>query len=241
MLVAARHRGPGPAKYMLPGTVGYKAHDCTRKMSPAYSLGMRHSSLRFASVSSPGPQYVVKQGMTRNGPSGSPAFTLHGRINTTSSFQTPAPGAYSPEKVPPMREKRPAAYSFGSRTNYRSTNSTPAPNAYTLPSLLGSRIALKSSSAAYSLSARNKISTSNEQTPGPGAYRVSDTQVFKRKYPAYSMSGRNFMPQDTVVLPGPGQYTPEKVYMTKKTAPRFSFGIKHSEFISPLITNADMS
>ena len=62
-----------------------------------------------------------------------------------------------------MRERRPPAYSFGSRTNYRSTNSTPAPNAYSLPSLLGSRVALKSSSAAYSLSSRNKITTSNEK------------------------------------------------------------------------------
>ena len=35
--------------------------------------------------------------------------------------------------------------------------------------------------------------------------------------------------------PGPGAYSPEKVTMNKPSAPKFSMGIRHSEYISPLI------
>lgn len=35
--------------------------------------------------------------------------------------------------------------------------------------------------------------------------------------------------------PGPGAYSPERVYLNKSQAPRFSMGIRHSEFITPLI------
>lgn len=44
-------------------------------------------------------------------------------------FQTPGPGAYSPEKVPPLNaERRPPAYTIGARTRYRSVDPVPAPN-----------------------------------------------------------------------------------------------------------------
>lgn len=35
--------------------------------------------------------------------------------------------------------------------------------------------------------------------------------------------------------PGPGAYSPEEVTMNKPSAPKFSMGIRHSEYISPLI------
>ena len=35
--------------------------------------------------------------------------------------------------------------------------------------------------------------------------------------------------------PGPGVYSPEKVTVNKPSAPKFSMGIRHSEYISPLI------
>ncbi len=39
--IAATLRGPGPAKYRLPGTVGFLYHDPTRKRDPAFSFGSR--------------------------------------------------------------------------------------------------------------------------------------------------------------------------------------------------------
>ena len=35
--------------------------------------------------------------------------------------------------------------------------------------------------------------------------------------------------------PGPGAYCPEKVHVNKRSAPTFSLGIRHSEFMTPLI------
>lgn len=40
---------------------------------------------------------------------------------------------------------------------------------------------------------------------------------------------------DATMKPGPGAYSPEKVYFNKKAAPKFSMGIRHSEFVTPLI------
>jgi len=33
--------GPGPGRYGLPSTVGYRQHDFTKHMKPAYSFGGR--------------------------------------------------------------------------------------------------------------------------------------------------------------------------------------------------------
>lgn len=40
---------------------------------------------------------------------------------------------------------------------------------------------------------------------------------------------------DATRKPGPGAHSPEKVYVNKRAAPQFSMGIKHSEYICPLI------
>lgn len=48
-------------------------------------------------------------------------------------FQTPGPGAYSPEKAPPLNNHvRAPSYSMGSRTRYRSSDAVPAPNRFLL-------------------------------------------------------------------------------------------------------------
>lgn len=48
----------------------------------------------------------------------------HGYLHTfffasTVTFKTPAPGAYSPEKVHPQGERHAPVYSMGNRTRYR--------------------------------------------------------------------------------------------------------------------------
>ncbi len=40
---------------------------------------------------------------------------------------------------------------------------------------------------------------------------------------------------DSTLKPGPGAYSPEKVSVNKATAPKFSLGIRHSEYVTPLI------
>lgn len=43
-VIAAKLKGPGPAKYKLPGTFGYNNHDVTRKKMPAFSFGKRFTT-----------------------------------------------------------------------------------------------------------------------------------------------------------------------------------------------------
>jgi len=62
-----------------------------------------------------------------------------------------------------------------------------------------------------------------------------DPNVVKRRGPAYSILGRSYMPGDSTQKPGPGAHFPERVRSNKKAAPSFSLGIRHSEFITPLI------
>lgn len=46
-------------------------------------------------------------------------FTLFCLFASIVTFKTPAPGAYSPEKVHPQGERHAPVYSMGNRTRYR--------------------------------------------------------------------------------------------------------------------------
>lgn len=236
--IAARERGPGPGRYALPTTTGYQKHDFTKRCYPAYSFGTRLDNSMFSSDCSPGPGYKIDPRITRAGVDGTPSYSMLGRQRDQHTFKTPAPGAYSPEKVHPQGERHAPVYSMGKRTRYRKRDSSPSPNSYTLPALLGPRVPSKNSSASYSMTARAKTGGFSEdlaKTPGPGRYRTVDPSVTKRKDPCYSMLTRNFMPGDSTQKPGPGAHSPEKVYINKPSPPKFSLGIRHSEFITPLI------
>lgn len=237
-IIAARETGPGPGRYALPSTCGYNRHDITKKMSPAYSFGGRLENSMFKKDNSPGPGYMVHPSITRYGKDGTPSYSILGRQKDPNSFKTPAPGAYSPEKVHPQGERHAPAYSMGQRTRYSKRDTTPAPNSYSLPQLLGSKVPGKPASAAFSMTGRSKTGSFAEdlaKTPGPGHYRVLDPSLTKSKAPAYSILGRSYMPGDSTQKPGPGAHCPEKVTCNKKDAPSFSLGIRHSEFITPLI------
>ncbi|ELK07444.1 Outer dense fiber protein 3 [Pteropus alecto] len=77
------------------------------------------------------------------------------------------------------------------------------------------------------------------ETPGPAAYRQTDVQVTKFKAPQYTMAARVEPPGDKTLKPGPGAHSPEKVTMTKPCAPIVTFGIKHSDYMTPLVVDVD--
>ncbi|XP_005999549.1 ciliary microtubule associated protein 1A [Latimeria chalumnae] len=238
--IDARVRGPGPGRYGLPPTVGYVSHDYTRYTSPAFSFRGKLSDIMFFKDSSPGPRYYFDPKMTRFGKDGSPAYSMLGRSKVISNrFQTPGPGSYSPENTPPLTHHRPPSYTMGSRTRYRKTDAVPAPNRYTLPSLLGSRVPTKPSTPSYSVSGRTKVGSFSEDlasSPGPSRYNSTDPSTYRQRLPAFSMLGRHDMPVvDSTWNPGPGAYSPEKVTADKIKAPSYSLGIRHSEFVTPLI------
>ena len=44
---------------------------------------------------------------------------------------------------------------------------------------------------------------------------------------------------DSTMKPGPGAYSPENVLVNKSKLPSYSLGIRHSEYITPLIVEVD--
>lgn len=237
-MIGAMFRGPGPA-YKLPGNTGYINHDITRKKAPGWVFGTKGKS-RDVSKVSPGPaHYNLLERSTRFGKDGTPKYTLHYRPKDGASFITPAPDAYYTETVKVMKQKQPPSYSFGLRTKYTKKEATPAPNAYTLPNMTGKTNPVKCSPPSFSISGRSKTGGFSEdlkQSPGPAAYKVVDVDTWRRKAPVYSMSARQFLPGDNCQKPGPGAHSPEKhIAKLNRSAPSFSFGVRHSEYLAPMI------
>ncbi|XP_027048877.1 outer dense fiber protein 3-like isoform X3 [Pocillopora damicornis] len=231
--IGAKCRGPGPAKYLLPGTIGVEGHDIRKHRCPAFSFGQRHKE--FSSSISPGPKYMFTAYVTRNGREAAPAFSLYSRTTDKVNLYTPGPGQYSPEKFHPPHERSEPSFTFGKRTKILFKDPTPSPNSYSLPPLIGPKGVNKASAPAYSLSGRSAIGGFSEdlkKTPGPGTYEVTHPNTSRKRMPAYTMNGRNYMPTDTTLKPGPGQHSPEKVVYNKPTAPKFSFGIRHSDYMT---------
>ncbi|XP_040199101.1 outer dense fiber protein 3-like [Rana temporaria] len=235
--ISALYTSPGP-KYALPGTTGYNQHDPSKYRAPAYSAGIRR--LIFDDNCSPGPKYLVPANITIRGKVGTPAYSLYGRPKDLNAFSTPGPGSYVIESAEKYAYRSAPKYSLGSRTRTFSNDQTPGPAAYTLPPVLGPEIVSKSSAPNFSMIGRSKIGSFHEdlqKTPGPGTYRTVEPSTYKYKPPKYSMTARNSLPGDTTQKPGPGAHSPEKVHLSQRQAPRFSFGMRHSEYVTPLIVD----
>ncbi|KAG7456161.1 hypothetical protein MATL_G00248880 [Megalops atlanticus] len=232
--IAALYKSPGP-KYALPGTTGTDCHDPRKVKGPAFSFGIRHRQL--SGDNSPGPSYLVPSDLTRKGRSGTPAYSLYGRPKDAARFQTPGPGKYTPEKAGKSAYYNAPAYSMSARTKGILSAQTPGPAAYMLPSVLGPKTVNKRSAPNFSLIGRSKVGSFHEdlqKTPGPGTYKVVEPGTYKYRPPQYSMIGRNVMPGDLTQKPGPGTHFPENVTFSRRKAPSFSFGIRHSEFSTPV-------
>ncbi|XP_028671157.1 outer dense fiber protein 3-B-like [Erpetoichthys calabaricus] len=235
--IAALYGSPGP-KYALPGATGTSQHDPRKYKYPAYSFGVRHCSL--TNECSPGPGYLIPPNITKIGRDGTPAYSLYGRPKDLNQFRTPGPGEYSPEKAGRSSFYSAPAYSLSARSKGFRNDQTPGPAAYTLPPMLGPKAVTKSSAPFYSLRGKSTIGSFHEdlqKTPGPGTYKVTDPNIYKSKLPQFSMTGRNNMPGDATQKPGPGAHSPEKVTFAKAKPPSFSFGIRHSEYVAPLIVD----
>uniref|UniRef100_A0A3Q3KTZ1 Outer dense fiber of sperm tails 3-like 2a n=1 Tax=Mastacembelus armatus TaxID=205130 RepID=A0A3Q3KTZ1_9TELE len=244
-IISARERGPGPGRYILPPTVGYINHDFTKSSSPAYSFHSRMSSTMVSVDSSPGPRYYIDAKVTRFGRMETPSYSILGRGRHTGNkgelFQTPGPGAYSPEKAPPLNaHRKPPSYTIGARTRYRSVDAVPAPNSYSLPNLLGCQVPNKLSSASYSFSGRRKVGAPSEDlsmSPGPGKYNSTNPDIYHLRQPSFSMQSRTKRPSFSAASPGPATYSPEKFHVHLPKSPSFSLGIRHSEFVTPLVVD----
>jgi hypothetical protein len=181
--------------------------------------------------------------MHRDGPDGSPRYSLYGRRRDLTPFQTPGPGAYAPDKGTAHTRDRSPAYSIGAMLPNRNIDNNPAPNTYSPPPLIGKTVVSnKPQAPAYRIYSRSKTGGFHEdlaKTPGPGTYQAISPNQYKKQQPVYSLTSRNMAPGDTTMKPGPGAHEPEKVTIHKKKLPSYSFGIRHSEYEAPLILVSD--
>ncbi|XP_052088817.1 outer dense fiber protein 3-B-like [Mytilus californianus] len=236
--IAAMYSSPGPC-YGLPGLVGQKTHDprSVHNKGPAYPFGVRHG--KFKDDCSPGPCYYPNPKVYRDGNDGTPQYSLYSRQRDATMFKVPGPGAYSPEGVGQTAHFRHPQYSFGTRHRHRRTDNNPAPNNYTLTPMLGKTVTSGQKQAPiFSMKARSTIGSFHEdlaKAPGAGTYNTTEPSIYKDKSPLYSMTSRNVMPGDTTKKPGPGAHSPENVWMHKVKQPAPSFGIRHSQYLAPLI------
>ncbi|XP_012584896.1 PREDICTED: outer dense fiber protein 3-like protein 2 [Condylura cristata] len=181
---------------------------------------------------SPGPIYFLDPKVTRFGRSCAPAYSIQGRGKSRGPEVTPGPGAYSPEKVAPLHQRTPPAFTLGSRLRPQPLdNSAPAPNTYTLPSLWGSQVFIKPSSPSYTVGGRTPPARPPQdpsEIPGPGQYDSPDPNAYRQRRPAFTMLGRPRAPRAPQETPGPGTHSPEQVTVTRARAPAFTMGIRHS-------------
>ncbi|KAK3096649.1 hypothetical protein FSP39_002067 [Pinctada imbricata] len=239
--VAAGGGGPGPGRYYLPSTVGFTEHDCTKLMRPAYSFGRLEGQVKFKDWS-PGPAYYINPKITRTGADGTPIYSMLGRQRDPNTFKSPSATRYFPEKVHPQGEKHAPKYSISARTRYRRQDQNPAPSKYQLPPVLGNRQPYKDAAPAYNITSRQQVGSYLEdlaKAPGPGNYKSAHLDLYKSMAPLYSMRSRSYAPGDTTKKPGPGAHSPERVVINRAVAPKYSLGIRHSEFVAPLITDCD--
>ncbi|XP_065603833.1 ciliary microtubule associated protein 1A-like [Cyrtonyx montezumae] len=235
-LISAQYPKPGP-QYSIPGTTGYVGHNPTKVRAPAYSI--RGSKLPAVESCGPGPCYLVDPAITRNGKSVPPGTRFQGRPRTKIVI-TPGPSDYSIETASKHVFKCPPVLSMASRREPIKADRTPGPNSYTLPRVLGPNTAYTSASPCYSLRGRSQRGRFDEdlaKTPGPAALPRITVNACKTRAPAYTMAARPKLDVLNALNPGPADYTVSRgVRLIKPQAPASTFGIKHSIYTAPVIT-----
>lgn len=150
---------------------------------------------------------------------------------------------------------------MGGRTRYRGVDAAPAPNrlvrlcllvpssrlmscspvcSYTLPFLMGCQVPHKPSGASFSFSSRRQVGGPAQdlsKSPGPARYNSTNPDIYHQRQPSYSMQSRTKRPSYSFANPGPGAYSPEKVQGHHPRQPSFTLGIRHSEFVTPLVVD----
>ncbi|KAM4882051.1 ciliary microtubule associated protein 1B [Thomomys bottae] len=234
--IAALYKGPGP-KYQLPPNTGYTLHDPSRPRAPAFTFGARLP--RPQTSCGPGPSHLVPSGTTVRGPDGAPAYSIYGRLRHSMPFRTPGPGKYYPERAGNTAYPSAPRHTMASRNwGVHSKQQSPGPGTYSLPSQLGPRVVGKVSAPTYSIYGRSAVGSCFQdlsKTPGPCAYHVVSPGVYKTRAPQFSMLARTSLPQDSSLNPGPAAY-----HVGQDRKPRgWSFGIRHSEYQAPFVTDAN--
>ncbi|XP_065600695.1 ciliary microtubule associated protein 1A-like [Cyrtonyx montezumae] len=234
-LILAQFTSPGP-QYSIPGTTGYVGHSPTKARAPEYSF--RGSKPPAVKSCGPGPCYFVEPAITRKGKYVAPGTHLQGRPRTKIAI-TPRPSDYCIETASRQVFKCPPVPSMASRREPIRTDCTPGPGTYTLPRLIGPNTAYTLASPCYSLTGRSQCSCFDEdlaKTPGPAVLPRVAVDAYRTRAPAYTMGARPKPGAAKAAKPGPADYSVGWMTLIKPQAPACSFGILHSIYTAPLIT-----
>lgn len=205
-----RHRprtesfSPGPL-YNITG-LGCKGKDTP----PAYCLQSRPKEIPKYLTPAPGEYNVEKSDKMLV--KSAPRYTFGVKKPPKSTSETPAPGAYEPEKAILALDRKPA-YTFGMKTIIAKPSNTPAPGAYEPEK------AKLDNTPAYSFGIRPILDRPNNN-PAPCQYEPEKAKKLDHS-PAYPFGMRinHDKPSNT---PAPTAYAVEKVNLDHH--PAYSFG-----------------
>ncbi|ORX50735.1 hypothetical protein BCR36DRAFT_55654 [Piromyces finnis] len=232
--IQAKIKGPGPAAYSLPTTLGRKSY---KLRAPAYSFGMYFDPNN--KIVSPSPNKFFPS-VCRTGQYNSPSYSLRiktkGLKNDTISF--PGPGTYD-QDCNNIYKKNPS-YSIKSRNKPLKNDPNPGPAQY-------SQSSNNKCTPSWSINPKRELK-STTISPGPAAYSTTNYNVYLKESPSYSLKERfqsteyisveesmknqkrvSPIKPRKVVFPSPNSYSVKMKYVTN-SSPKFSFRNKHSEY-----------
>lgn len=233
------YRGPGPA-YQLKKLIGTGDHCVTKSQAPAYSMG---SPYKWKMSENPGPSYNYDASLTNQGIHRPPRFSFSGRPRVKGPEILPGPGAYDAHTV---KDPLPRM-TMGQRTRIPVSH-VPSPNAYNVRTGIGSGSATEKRVPSCTIQGRPALgsayySTFKAANPGPSAYGPPPAEA-TRSVRSCTMKSRCHVKDYNTAKdnPGPGAYDVKGSTGTSGDSRRrrgFSMGIRHSEYLMPLITCHD--
>lgn len=245
IMLYSMYKSPGPA-YGLRTALGTKEHCLTKTQAPAYTIGRKYPEKQEAG---PGP-YSYDTKITTRGKIRAPAHTITGRHGGKGDDLTPGPADYATHNIPvgvvSVDHKSPSVV-IGQRTKLIGGTEVPAPNNYDVGVGMGTRSQARKSVPSWSIRGRSDLGGFNYYNlkagnPGPASYATVKPSVYKRHAASagFTIPGRHNQKEAPVnTTPGPGCYDVGDIGTTSSNKRGLSMGIRHSEFIVPLITNID--
>jgi hypothetical protein len=224
------YRGPGAAAYQLKPLVGRKDHCITKQEAPAYTIGIPY---KFVTNDTPGPAGNYDPYMTSYGRQVPPSAPMGSRPATKAPEITPGPGQYEQK----LKNTAPV-FSFGEKAK-TFANANPAPNAYKINSGIGAANQFEKGPISCMIRSRSEVGSTTylqrkAAVPGPATYGPVEHRVtaftLKDRFPRKEYNSAKD-------APGPGAYRiPSSISANRGC----SMGVKHSEYMMPLITYHDM-
>lgn len=159
--------------------------------------------------------------------------------------RSPGPGDYDGIKDGTLsKDHKSPAVTIGQRTKLLDKGNIPPPNQYNTSVGIGSRAQTIPYAPAWTLRGRSEVGGSHYHGlkaagPGPASYSAVPPTVYKSAAGGCTIQGRTKVKDYKSIKdnPGPSSYDP---YGLKEKKGGFTMGIRHSEYVMPLISDIDI-